>query len=69
MRNDIQYKIKRAIDRFAEKQPQANIDSESARENLAQMITQDLLECDVGITTYNKDQLELFSNIEEGEHK
>jgi len=69
MRRDIEYKIKRTIDHFAEKRPQTNIDSESARENLARMITQALLECDVGIETYNEDQLELFSNIEEDEHK
>jgi hypothetical protein len=69
MKRDIEYIIKRSLDRVATKRPQLNFDSESAREHIASVIVGDILDCSVGIETYNEDQLELFSNITEDEHK
>ena len=69
MRRDIEYNIKRSLDRVAAKRPQLNLDSESAREHIAKVIAGDIFDCNIGIETYNEDQLELFSNITEDEHK
>lgn len=70
MLNEITDKLKQTIKRFSERYgDQVNLASESTQSNLADEIVRDIWDTDITMVTENKDQLELFSNIEQDLHK
>lgn len=70
MLNDIKNKLTSTIKRFSDKYGgQVNLSSSGAQEELANEIVREIWDTDITLDTENKDQLELFSNIEQEEHK
>jgi hypothetical protein len=60
-------RIQHAIKRFIERVPQPNLESEAAQLMLTQCICESILQESTG--TYNKDQLNFFTEFDGGEHK
>lgn len=60
-------RIQHAIKQFVERVPQPNLESESAQQMLTDWICRSILEEQSG--TYNKDQLNFFTEFDGGEHK
>lgn len=70
MSNTIQHKILAIIKQFNENyNDQVNLSSESAQQDLAEMITSEIQNDTNVLETYNKDQLEFFTNLEQDLHK
>ena len=70
MLNDIKNKITTTIKRFSDKyQGQVNLSSFGAQEELANEIVTEIWDTNVTLNTENKDQLELFSTLDQEEHK
>ena len=70
MLNDIKNKLTTTIKRFSDKyEGQVNLNSSGAQEELANELIREIWDTNVTLNTVNKDQLELFSNLEQGEHK
>ena len=70
MLNEIKNKLSSTIKRFSDKYDgQVNLSSSGAQEELANEIVREIWDTDITLDTENKDQLELFSNIDQEEHK
>ncbi len=70
MLNDIKNKITTTIKRFSDKyEGQVNLSSFEAQEELANEIVTEIWDTNVTLNTVNKDQLELFSTLDQEEHK
>jgi len=70
MLNDIKNKITTTIKRFSDKyEGQVNLSSSRAQEELANEIVTEIWDTNVTLNTENKDQLELFSTLDQEEHK
>ena len=70
MLNDIKNKITTTIKRFSDKYDgQVNLSSSGAQEELANEIVTEIWDTNVTLNTENKDQLELFSTLDQEEHK
>ncbi len=70
MLNDIKNKITTTIKRFSDKyEGQVNLSSFGAQEELANEIVTEIWDTNVTLNTENKDQLELFSTLDQEEHK
>lgn len=70
MLNDIKNKITTTIKRFSDKyESQVNLSSSGAQEELANEIVTEIWDTNVTLNTENKDQLELFSTLDQEEHK
>lgn len=70
MLNDIKNKITTTIKRFSDKyEGQVNLSSFEAQEELANEIVTEIWDTNVTLNTENKDQLELFSTLDQEEHK
>lgn len=70
MLNDIKNKLTDTIKRFSDRfEGQVNLSSSAAREHLANEIITELWDTNVTLNTENKDQLELFSNLDQEKHK
>jgi len=70
MLNDIKNKITTTIKRFSDKyEGQVNLSSSGAQEELANEIVTEIWDTNVTLNTENKDQLELFSTLDQEEHK
>lgn len=60
-----QHKILHAIQRYVDKHPQINLESDSAQDSLAEYIYLTLMKQTDELTeTHNEQQLHLFSNID-----
>ena len=68
MNTETYFKILDILESIAQSRPQINFDSKTARENIAMKIASKIDVCD-DIGTYNTEQLELFTNKEDVEHK
>jgi hypothetical protein len=64
MKREIMNKLLDTLNRLCKQRPQINLDSEAARQLVAQAIFDEVFQSDVALTTYNDDQLELFSNLD-----
>jgi len=60
-------RIQQAIKRFIEAMPQPNLESEATQQMLTECICDSILENTTG--TYNKDQLNFFTDFDGEEHK
>lgn len=60
-------RIQQAIKRFIEAMPQPNLESEATQHMLTECICESILENTTG--TYNKDQLNFFTDFDGKEHK
>lgn len=60
-------RIQDAIKRFVETVPQPNLESDAAQQMLTECICRSILDDQPG--TYNKDQLNFFTEFDGGEHK
>ena len=70
MLNEIKNKLSTTIKRFSDRYDgQVNLDSSAAQEALADDIVREIWDTDITLNTENKDQLELFSNLDQEEHK
>lgn len=70
MLNDIKNKLTATIKRFSDRyEGQVNLTSEAAQSDLADEIIKEILDTAVTLNTENKDQLELFSNLDQETHK
>ena len=68
MNTETYFKILNILESIAQSRPQINFDSMSARESIAMEIASKIDEHD-NTGTYNTEQLELFTNKEDVEHK
>lgn len=68
MNTETYFKILDILESIAQSRPQINFESKTARENIAMEIASKIDVCD-DIGTYNTEQLELFTNKEDVEHK
>lgn len=70
MLNEIKNKLTATIRRFSDRyNGQVNLSSLTAQEELANDIVREIWDTDIALNTENKDQLELFSNLDQEEHK
>jgi hypothetical protein len=68
MNTETYFKILNILESIAQSRSQINFDSKSARESIAMEIASKIDEHD-NMGTYNTEQLELFTNKEDVEHK
>ena len=70
MLNEIKNKLTATIRRFSDRyNGQVNLSSLAAQEELASDIVREIWDTDITLNTENKDQLELFSTLDQEEHK
>ena len=70
MLNEIKNKLTDTIKRFSDRyNGQVNLSSLSAQEELANDIVREIWDTDITLNTENTDQLELFSTLDQEEHK
>ena len=70
MLNEIKNKLTTTIRRFSDRYSgQVNLSSLTAQEELANDIVREIWDTDITLNTENTDQLELFSTLDQEEHK
>jgi hypothetical protein len=71
MKDDIYKLIKQTLSDLSKNRPQLNFDSESGQQLIADTLYDNIVNTTVTLNdgTYNEDQLELFTNMEDQEHK
>lgn len=70
MYKQLKMKIEQVIKNYSQQlDDQVNLASPGAQQDLAQAIVDEIQNTDISLDTYNEDQLELFSNIDQESHK
>ncbi len=69
MKRDIIYKIIKSLEQVTRNRPQLNLDSDAAKQMVANAIWDDVFDSVVTITTHNEDQLNFFTEFDGNEHK